>query len=375
MDLNQSLREMVERKGSDFHIRVGAPPLVRIDGVLYPMRDERLSPEEVQEIVDIILSEKQKEIFHHELAVDSSYSVEGFMRFRVNVFQQRNTVALVLRNIATKVPTIEQSDLPQVLKTFCDKPQGLVLVSGPTGSGKSQTLASMLQYINSTRRVHVITIEDPIEFLCRDDKAFITQREVGIDTPSYEDALKNSLRQDPDVILIGEMRSLDTMTTALSAAETGHLVFSTIHANSSYEVVPRIVDSFPADVRPQIRLQLADVLLGSIFQRLVPLREGKGRVAAVEVLKKSPRIKELIEKNEIKSIREEMEISVTLHRMQTFEQSLIALLVNKKISYKDAASLSLMPGEMKLAMDKLGINENGDILEKGAQKDGPRIEF
>ena len=375
MDLNQSLREMVEMKGSDFHIRVGAPPLVRADGVLKPLREERLSPDEVQKIVDLILSEKQKDILHHELAVDSSYSVEGFMRFRVNVFQQRNTVALVLRNIATKIPTIEQNDLPQVLKTFCDKPQGLVLVSGPTGSGKSQTLASMLQFINSTRRVHVITIEDPIEFLFRDDKSFITQREVGIDTPSYEHALKNSLRQDPDVILIGEMRSVDTMATALSAAETGHLVFSTIHANSSYEVVPRIVDAFPPDVRPQIRLQLSDVLIGSVFQRLVPLREGKGRAAAVEVLKKNPRIKELIEKNEIKSIREEMENSVTLHRMQTFEQSLIALIVNKKISYKDASKLSLMPGEMKLAMDQLGINENGNILEKGALKDGPRVEF
>jgi len=366
IDINDLLRIMIEKKASDLHLRVGAPPLFRVDGMLQPYGEERLSVDWLNEVSDRVLSEKQKKIFYNELAVDSSYSIESFTRFRINVFYQRGTISLAFRNIFTTIPTIESLGLPTVLEKLCDRPQGLILISGPTGSGKSSSLAAMLQYINVTRAVHVVTIEDPIEFLFRDDKAFMTQREIGVDAPNYETALKNAMRQDPDVILIGEIRSAETMTTALSAAETGHLVFSTVHANSSYEAISRIVDTFPGDVRPLVRKQLAEVLIGSVYQRLVPRSGGAGRVPAVEILVKTARIKDLIEKNELREIREEMERSVTVQKMQSIEQSLIALIANKVISFKEALNVTLLPGEMKLTMDKLGIDENGDIREKGA---------
>jgi twitching motility protein PilT len=221
----------------------------------------------------------------------------------------------------------------------------------------------MLQTINETRTAHVVTIEDPIEYLFRDKKSFITQREVGVDTIGYEVALKNAMRQDPDIILIGEMRSVDTMQTVLSAAETGHQVFTTVHANSSYDAISRIVDSFSGDMRPLVRKQLSEVLLASIYQRLLPRMDSGGRIAAFEILIKSPRIRDLIEKNELKSIREEMERSVTINRMQTIEQSLVALVANKMVSFKEALNATLLPGEMKLLMDKLGISEEGEIME------------
>ncbi len=369
MDIDELLRVMVDRKASDLHLRVGAPPLYRVDGELQTFSDERLNVDWLRETAESILSDKQKEKLYEELAVDSSYSIESFTRFRLNVFYQRGTVSMAFRNIFTSVPTIESLELPLVLAKLCERPQGLILVCGPTGSGKSSTLAAMLQHINLTRGVHIVTIEDPIEFLFRDDKSFMTQREIGVDTPDYETALKNALRQDPDVILIGEMRSMETMQTALSAAETGHLVFTTVHSNSSYDAISRIMDSFPVDARPMVRKQLSEVLIASVFQRLVPRLDFEGRVAAMEILIKSSRIKDLIEKNELGSIREEMERSVNVDRMQSFEQSLIALVTNKLISYKESMNYAIQPSEMKLTMDRLGIDENGDILRKGAIKD------
>lgn len=376
MNLDQILNTMYEQKASDLHLRVGAPPLLRINGVLHQYGEEKLTVPVLKELKDLLLTEKQKKILEDELAVDSSYSIEGFKRFRLNLFYQRGTLALVFRNIATDIPTIESLDLPPVLKTFLNKPQGLILVAGPTGSGKSSTLAAMLQHINETQSVHVVTIEDPIEFLFRDKRSFITQREIGIDTINYESALKNAMRQDPDVMLIGEIRSIETMTTALNAAETGHLVFSTVHANSSYEAISRIVDTFQVEVREQIRRQIGDVLIASLFQRLIPSIDGKGRKAAVEILIKTPRIKNLIDANEINDIRNEIENSVSLHRMQTIEQSLIALIANKKISYQDALRATLLPSEFKLEMDKMGISENGDIsFHKGDRNVGATVEF
>lgn len=369
LDLDELLRIMVKRKASDLHLRVGAPPLYRIDGMLEPLEAERLSPEWLAQIAEQILTEKQKRTLQEELAVDSSYSIESFTRFRINVFYQRGTISLAFRNIFTSVPTIDSLGLPTVLTSFCERPQGLVLVCGPTGSGKSSSLAAMLQHINTTKPVHIVTVEDPIEYLFRDDKAFMTQREIGVDTPDYETALKNALRQDPDIILIGEIRNMDTMQTALSAAETGHLVFSTVHANSSWDAISRIVDTFPGDVRPMIRKQLSEVLIASIYQRLIPRIDTDGRVPAVEILVKNSRIRELIAKNEMGLIRDEIERAVNVERMQSLEQSLIALLANRVISYKEALHVAMQPGEMKLAMDRLGIDENGDILEKGVIAD------
>lgn len=367
--INELLKIMIERKASDLHLRVGSPPMLRIDGILKPHGEERLGLDWLNEVKETILTDRQKQLLQEELAVDSSYSIESFTRFRLNVFYQRGTISLAFRNIFTDVPTFDSLGLPTVLASFCDKPQGLVIVSGPTGAGKSSSLAAMLQQINNSRAVHIVTIEDPIEFLFRDKKSFMTQREIGVDAPDYETALKNALRQDPDVILIGEIRSQDTMITALNAAETGHLVLTTVHANSSYEAISRIVDTFPGDTRQLVRKQIADVLIASIYQRLIPRSEGTGRVPAVEILVKTPRIKDLIEKNELRAIREEMERSVAVHRMQSIEQSLIALIANKIITYQEALNITLLPGEMKLAMDKMGIDENGDIRTKGVIKD------
>ncbi|MBN2107739.1 MAG: PilT/PilU family type 4a pilus ATPase [Deltaproteobacteria bacterium] len=368
-DLNDLLRIMVEKQASDLHLRVGSQPLYRVHGSLTRFGEERISMDWLSPVIDRVLSARQREILEKELAVDSSYSIESFTRFRINVFYQRGTLALAFRNIFTAVPTFESLDLPSVLGSICDKPQGLVLACGPTGMGKSSTLAAMIQHINETRAAHIVTIEDPIEYLMRDKKSFITQREIGLDTVNYSMALKNAMRQDPDVILIGEMRDADTMLTALSAAETGHLVFSTLHSNSSYEAISRIVDSFDVEVRPQIRKQLAETLLATTYQRLIPLRDGTGRAAAMEVLIKTPRIKDLIEGNKIREIRDEMERSVSVHRMQSFEQSLIALIANKRVAFKDALTYTLLPGELRLMMDKLGINENGDFELKGSFSD------
>ena len=364
-DLNDLLRLMVKKKASDLHLRIGSQPLFRVHGALERYGEERISIEWLSAIIDRVLSDRQKEILEHELAVDSSYSIESFTRFRVNVFYQRGTCALAFRNIFTAVPTFETLGLPSVLGSICDRPQGFILACGPTGSGKSSSLAAMLEHINQTRAAHIVTIEDPIEFLMRDQKSFITQREIGLDTTDYSTALKNAMRQDPDIILIGEMRNTETMQTALSAAETGHLVFSTLHANSAYEAIPRIVDSFPVEVRPQIRKQLAETLLAITFQRLIPSKDGAGRVAAMEILIKTPRIKDLIENNKIREIRDEMERSVTVHRMQSFEQSLVALIANQQISLREALTSTLLPGELKLMLDKLGINEEGNFQQRG----------
>ncbi len=365
IDLNQMLYHMVDNKASDLHIRVGAPPLMRIDGSLRSIDLYReFTTEDTEEIFNIIVTNGQKEKFKKGFSIDTSYSIKNFQRFRVNIFQQRGSISFAFRNIPAAIPTIESLGLPQVLKTLCDKPHGLVLISGPTGCGKSTTLAAMIEHINQIETKHIITIEDPIEFAFADRKSFITQREVALDTPSFEVALKDALRQDPDIILLGEMRSLDAISTVLSATETGHLIFSTIHANSAYESIARIVDTFPVDGRTQIRVQLSHALLGAISQRLIPQKDGKGRIAAVEFLIASPRIKELITKNQLNEIRDEIEKSVTLYRMQSLEQSLIALIANKMINYEDALSVTLRPEEMKLMMEQMGIDESGDIRHK-----------
>ncbi|MBN2466861.1 MAG: type IV pilus twitching motility protein PilT [Deltaproteobacteria bacterium] len=354
---------MVERNASDLHIRASRPPLIRIKGALQPIENAPpFKPEEVDSIAAAMMSEKQKRKFEEEQSIDLAYSVPGLMRFRVNVFRQRGTTSAVFRNIALHIPNAEEMGLPTVLYTFCNKPQGLILVTGPTGSGKSTTLATLVRQINETRNVHIVTIEDPIEFLFTDQKASMSQREVGIDTPSFGLALKNALRQDPDVVLLGEMRDLETISTVMMAADTGHLVFSTLHTNNALQTISRIIDVFPPEQQDQIRLQLSNVLVGIVSQRLVPRLDGNGRIAAVEILINSPSIKNLINENKINEITEQMEKSVSYYRMQTLEQSLIALIANKKIALEDALAASIRPDDLRLMLSQSGFDEQGNCL-------------
>ena len=361
MDLEAVLKDMVRQGASDLHIRASRPPLIRNRGELQPLGGtEPISSEEVQSLAAGLLSPRQKKQFEEEQSVDLAYSVPGFMRFRVNIFKQRGTTSIVFRSITLDIPRVDDMGLPTVLQEFCRFPQGLVLVTGPTGSGKSTTLATLVRHINETRNAHIITIEDPIEFLFRDEKATISQREVGVDTPNFGLALKNALRQDPDIILLGEMRDLETISTVMLAADTGHLVFSTLHTNNAVQTISRIINVFPPEQHDQVRLQLANVLGGIVSQRLVPRKDGKGRIAAVEILINSPRIKTLIIENKINAITEQMERAVVYERMQSLEQSLIALVGNKQIDLSVALAASLRPGDLKLMLSQLGFDEDGN---------------
>lgn len=359
MDLTKLLKSMMERGASDLHLRAMSSPVLRIEGKLYPSDDPPLSVEEIDSIAQSIMNDIQKKKFRLHYSIDTSYSLPGVGRFRLNIFRQRGTTSLVLRNIPFFIPTIESLGLPQIIKSFCHKPQGLLLVTGPTGSGKSSTLAAMVQLINETRDLHIITIEDPIEFLFKHKKSIITQREVGIDTPTFSHALKDALRQDPDVILIGEMRDIETTSIALNAAETGHFILSTLHSNNTYEAVSRIIDIFPNDQQNQTKIQLSNVLVGAISQRLLNRVDRDGRIPAVEVLIGTPAIRKMIAYSQYKDILEQIEKSVVHYGMQSLEQSLLALLANKMITLDEARSSTLRVGELDLMREQLGISEEG----------------
>jgi len=305
-ELNNILQVAMKAGASDIHIKAGLPPIFRIDGQLYPYKDApRLSPDIVNKMAFGIMTKAQQEKFKDAGEIDLAYGVPGLGRFRVNIFQQRGTIGIVLRVIPFGVKTIEELNLPPIIGKLAMEPRGLILVTGTTGSGKSTTLAAMIDLINSTRTCHIVTIEDPIEFLHRDKRSIINQREVGFDTKSFAIALRAALRQDPDVVLVGEMRDFETIETALLAAETGHLVLSTLHTLDATETINRIVAVFPPYQQKQVRLQLASVLKGVISQRLVPRADGKGRVPAVEVLVNTARIRECIEdKDRTKEIRD-----------------------------------------------------------------------
>ena len=372
MQLQDLLRMAVERKASDLHLKVGSPPVLRIDENLYPLVDQaRLAAEDTVAMAFSIMNNKQKEKFREHNELDLAYSVAGLGRFRANVFQQRSTVAIALRVIPIKILTIQELNLPPVLEKLAMEPRGLLLVTGTTGSGKSSTLAGMTDYINSNRTGHIITIEDPVEFLHRDRKCLINQREVGIDTEGFSMALRSALRQDPDVILVGEMRDYDTISTALIAAETGHLVMSTLHTIDAAETIHRIITVFPPYQHKQVRLQLASVIKGIISQRLIPRVDGKGRVPAVEVMIATQTIREaIVDPDKTRKIPEVIAAGVSQYKMQTFDQSLMQLYRTGKITYEDALIRSSNPDDFALRVR--GIESLADPTWQGQEAPKPK---
>jgi len=353
VELKELLMFMTKKGASDLHIKPMRPPLLRISGRLIPIKAAPLKPPEVEEMLSAVLTPMQREKFKQKQAIDLGYGVPGVARFRCNMYLQRGTMAAVFRRVPFDIQTADDLNLPDVIDTFTDYPSGLVLVTGPTGSGKSTTLAAMIQRISRNRPCHIVTIEDPIEFLFTDDKATISQREVGSDTPSFHEALRNCMRQDPDVIMVGEMRDLETMATAITAAETGHLVFSTLHTNSAAQTVDRIIDSYPSEQQQQVRSQLGLVLRAIVSMTLVQDKDGEARLPACEILVNSPKISKHVENGEIKEITEEMESSVSFFRMQSMNQSLIALLAHNRITYDQALEASWDPDDLSLKLRKM----------------------
>ncbi len=365
MDLNEILTIACKAKGSDIHIKTGLPPIVRIDGRLHPIPNAaRLSPEFVADTAMAMMNERQRRVFDEHFEVDLAYAVPGLGRFRVSVYRQRGTVAMVFRTISFVIPTMEGLNLPPVMQKICREERGLVLVTGTTGSGKSSTLAAMIDTINSQRTCNIITIEDPVEFLHRDNKSIISQREVGTDTPTFSDALKGALRQDPDVILVGEMRDLETIETALIAAETGHLVLSTLHTMDAVETINRIISVFPPYHQRQVRIQLASIIKAVVSQRLVPKADGRGRVPAVEVMLASARIRECIDdKEKTKQLNEAISQGFVSYGMQTFDQSLMKLFSSKLITYEEALRQSSNPDDFALKVS--GVSSTSDASWDG----------
>jgi len=368
MHINDLLKISVERKASDLHLKVGAHPIIRVDGDLIPLVDmKRLMQEDTIAMAFSIMSSRQKEKFKNNFEIDIAYSVPGLGRFRCNIFQQRGTVGLVCRVIPARILTTRELLLPPVLEKICEETRGLILVTGTTGSGKSTTLASMIDYINATRSEHIMTIEDPVEFLHRDKKSIVNQRELEVDTKSFASAIRSALRQDPDVILVGEMRDFETVETALLAAETGHLVMSTLHTIDATETVNRIISVFPPHQQKQIRLQLSGVLKAVISMRLIPRADGHGRVPAVEVMIATPFIRDcIINKDKTKLIHEAIAAGVSQYGMQTFDQSIFQLFKKELITYDEALRRASNPDEFKLKIQ--GIQSTSDMAAEEMEK-------
>lgn len=376
--LHQFLAEMVKNKASDLHLKVMRPPLIRLNGKLKELDFPILKPEDIKSISLSIMPKDMREKFREKKAVDIGYSVPGIARFRTHIFQQRSSFGIVFRNVPHNVQSIKDLDLPEVLLELIERRQGLILVTGPTGSGKSTTLAALLRHINEERNVHAVTVEDPIEFLFKDEKSCISQREVGFDTPNFSEALKNVLRQDPDVIMVGEMRDIETMETVLTAAETGHLVLSTLHTNDSSQTIDRIIDMFPSSQQQQIKLQLSHVLLAVISQQLVKRKDTEGMVASVEILINSPNAKKLIMTGNTSELIDEIESSVVHTRMQSMNQSLMALILNNIITKEEAIKCSSNASELELNLTKLFADkfQNAEDKEnKGGNSDLSKADF
>ncbi len=363
MHINDLLKIASERGASDLHLKVGSHPVIRVHGDLQPLVElKRLMQEDTIAMAFSIMSGRQKQKFKDNFELDIAYSVPGLGRFRCNIFQQRGTVGLVLRVIPVKIRTFQELLLPPILKTISEERRGMILCTGTTGSGKSTTLAAMIDYINTTRTEHIMTIEDPIEFLHRDKKSLINQREVEVDTKGFSTALRSALRQDPDVILVGEMRDYETIETAITAAETGHLVLSTLHTLDATETVNRIISVFPPHQQKQIRLQLAGILKSIISMRLLPRADGNGRVPAIEVLRTTGYIRDCIEnKEKTKLIREAIAAGTSQYGMQTFDQSIHQLYSKELISLDEALRRATNPDEFKLRIQ--GIHSTADASQ------------
>ncbi|WP_047150613.1 type IV pilus twitching motility protein PilT [Aneurinibacillus tyrosinisolvens] len=334
IDINKLLRYACEKGASDLHITVGASPVFRIDGELRRLDIPPLTPDDTEGMAREIIKEGMFESFIEQGELDFSYGLPGVSRFRVNAYHQRHCISLVARVVPTGIPTLESLNMPDSLRKFCHKPQGLVLVTGPTGSGKSTSLAAMIDYINRTMRKHIITLEDPIEYLHKHQLSIINQREIGFDTKDFASGLRSSLRQDPDVILVGEMRDLETISTAITAAETGHLVFATLHTSDAPQTIDRIIDVFPGSQQPQMRIQLASVLVSIISQRLFP-KVGGGRIAATEILVNTPAVGNLIRMEKVHQIKSLMQTGRD-SGMHTMEMSIKDLIAGEKITKETA---------------------------------------
>ncbi len=346
-NLHQLLKLMVEKGASDLHITVGAPPMLRIDGEIVPIQAPPLSSTDCRQLCYSVLTDSQRQKFEEENELDASFGVKSVSRFRANIFMQRGAVSGVFRQIPFKIRSFEELNLPGVLLEFTQRSKGLVLVTGPTGSGKSTTLAAMLDKINSEQAVHILTIEDPIEFLHPHKRGIVNQREVHADTKAFKTALRYALRQDPDVVLIGEMRDLETIEAALSIAETGHLAFATLHTNGAIQTINRIIDVFPPHQQDQVRAQLSFTLEGIVSQQLIPRMGGPGRVNAMEVLVMTPAIRNLIREDKLHQMYSQMQVGQQKFGMQTMNQSLFSLLQRRLISVEEALSRSTDIDELK----------------------------
>jgi twitching motility protein PilT len=374
-EVDAALHRLVEAGGSDLHLKTGAPPLLRVNGALAPLPGASpLSPQDTERVLDGMLpTDGHRDEFAADSEVDFAYAIEGLARFRVNAFRQRGTVSMVMRAIPTKIKTVDELGLPPVVSELAEEQRGIILLTGTTGSGKSTTLAAIIDHINSSRAEHVVTIEDPIEFLHQDKRSILNQREVGADTVSFKRALRRVLRQDPDVILIGEMRDEETVHTALSAAETGHLVLSTLHTIDAPETVNRIVDFFPPHQQQQARAMVAGTLKGIISQRLVPTPDRRGRVAVCEILRMTGRAKDMILDPEQTGRLREVIAEGEFYGMQTFDQALLHHVQAGRVSMDDAMRVATSPHDFKLLVAAEGrLATSMEDVEDGAErKDAP----
>lgn len=372
--LSQLLKTMVEQKGSDLHLTTNSPPQIRVDGRLIPLKLPPLSPTETKQLCYSVLTDAQKHRLEEELELDFSFGVKGLSRFRANVYNQRGAIAGAFRSIPHEIPSLKSLGIPPVVEKLCERPRGLVLVTGPTGSGKSTTLAAMLDKINSENHLHIITIEDPVEYLHSHKKCLINQRELHADTHSFSRALRAALRQDPDVVLVGEMRDLETMETAITIAETGHLTLATLHTNSAPETINRLVDAFPAHQQSQVRAQVSLCLEGILCQSLLPKASGSGRVLIMEIMIPNPAIRNLIREDKIHQLYSSMQTGQQRHGMQTFNQALATAYFKKQISLEMAINSSSNVEELKEMIERgAGLIESSEPA--GTSERNPKIRY